>query len=205
MRRIGSAAEWRAWGRRGWPLWWSLLFACGGLSAWWIVPQSTQPLQWIGFVYQLIGVLSVVFALRAAASRHEVKPAGARLIKYMCDCPFWRPARTVNLEASPINLKATLTADGLIVPARINASLEERVASLERKVGELGEGQSLLRQRISSESVARAASLAQLASSSELHASRVGADFRRIEVGSLKLSYFGLLWLVLGMIVSFFA
>lgn len=200
--QLGTGPQWRAWFTRGWPLWGSVVLACAGL-AWWSWPglRSPDTLRQIGLVYEAFGVLAVLAEFVLAMKKHRVDGLPVRLWNYLRAAPPL--VRHVTISAS---MHATGGSDSLFATATVSSpqptTTDERLALLERQFTALSSRLGEVSQQVKAEAAARAAALADHAAKIDRVSSQVRESIKDIEVGSLKLSMLGVLWLLVGMVLT---
>lgn len=195
-----ALARWGAWVRRGWPWWWSVGLALGGLLALRYLPTTDDNVRRVGMVYETLGMLLVLLEVAAATKKHGLQWPWQRFARYWRDIPLKPPA--------PSTLSGHAMLDGVTTRGRagvIRASagtLEERVVALEKELRGVQAAVDRLDDRIEVEEGIRAdADKAEAAARTQAD-DQLRESIKGLEVGSLDLTVFGLLWLFIGMVMT---
>lgn len=198
---IASAAAWWHWVKRGWPLWGSLLLAACGLVAWSLAAHTQTTLRRIGLVYEVLGVVAVLVEMATAMRRHGIAWPPVQLLRYLCSIPVRRP-RDFTFTPGGGGIGFTGHAPVVFQSGAPSPTLEERVEALERRATELHQHIEQVDNRVATEERARIAAIGEEAARREQQGRRLDEGIRAIEVGSFELSLLGLLWLLVGMILT---
>lgn len=200
--RLGSAASWTEWVKRGWPLWVSVALALAGVGVLLIAPHAQSTVRRIGLGYEVLGVAAVLVELARSMTKHDMKWPHRRLLAYIRDAP---PIRRTNTHIGIVSESVSLTGIASVhgsVDLGPQATVEERLAHAEANIKRMfGRVDNVERQVADevrerkaadeSERQARGATIASLRTS-----------IKDLEVGNLNLSLFGLLWLIIGMVMT---
>lgn len=198
---IGSAAAWWHWLKRGWPLWASGLLAGVGLAVWLVAPHTQTTVRRVGLFYEALGVCVVIVEFVRAMQRHGVPLPHVRLLRYFRDMPIRRQNFVIGVGAGGVGLRGHAVGTSGAT-ARASQSIEQRVDALERALSAARTEVARVDERVTAEEQARAAAVAGEANQRVQEDARLVAAIREIEVGGLALSLFGLLWLLVGMLLT---
>jgi hypothetical protein len=193
--RLGRAEQWWAWVKRGWPIWLSVVLAVSGLVAWKLAPNTQDTIRRIGLAYEVIGVLSVLVDVGRAMSRHEVSLL-ARWWDYFQAIPCNHRPKIIEARFDAVvNSAASLSVRVI----RANPTMEQRIADLEATDAQRAEQLARLEMAMSEMRRSQTAAAQAEAATRERRVREVTRD---VEVGSLKLTLFGLLWLLIGALMT---
>lgn len=182
-------------------MWVSLCLLAGGLVAWWLAPHTQTTVRRIGLAYEVLGVAVVIVEMARAMKKHGVAWPHVRLLRFIRDTPIFQRVVSGSVEIALSGVSATGMV-GQPVVAVVSQSLEQRVDSLERRVTSLDDRLGKLDSRIGKEEGARAAAVAAEANTREQGDKHLREAIKAIEVGSLELSLLGILWLLVGMVLT---
>lgn len=196
--RLGTVAEWRSWVARGRHLWGSMFLGVLGVVIWRLSDGTGDDLRRLGLLYQVVGSVVVLADILDAMRRHGVKPPQVRLARYFRDVPCISRGASVTItgqSAVSIAFAGRGRASGGLAQ---NASVEQRLAHIEGRLSSMAGQIDQVADQVEAEAVARKAALAAEAEARAASAASVARAIRQIEVGSIELSLFGLLWLLIG-------
>lgn len=198
---IGSAAAWRYWVLRGWPLWLSIGLFAGGWAIWAVAPHTQTTVRRVGLGYELIGVTAVLIEFVRAMKRNGLLWPWVRLWRYIKDIPITQRVTQGKVGVALGSLMAAGygESDGT---ATVTLPIEQRIEVLERAMRAAREEITRVDERVTTEEQARTAAIEREASQRAHEVARLTAAIREIEVGNLSLSLFGLLWLMFGMLMT---
>lgn len=200
--RLGTLGEWRAWMVRGWPLWCSALLVGAGWLTWHLSNGSEDALRRLGLGYEVLGAMVVLADMLAAMKRHNVGSPVARLKAYLREIPCLRAMKTVNLSGGSSSIIAVSGKSRGISSTGPNSTVEQRLSHLEGRLAALDVQFDQMGEKIAAEGAARKVALAAEAEQ-RIAAEESNAEVvKRIEVGSVGVALFGLLWLLIGMILT---
>jgi hypothetical protein len=202
MLQLGTATEWREWWPRGWPLWASLVLAFIGVVSWQAGAHTEATVRRIGLGYEVIGVVAVLVELILAMKRHDIRLPHSRLVAYLLSVPFLKRRRAIALHARAGGFNTSGGSARFSSRLGPNATIEQRVTQLETLAEEQDRAHYRLVKHLEAETVARAAADAQEAHLREQGNRELHGAVKSLEVGGLKLSLFGLLWLLFGMVLT---
>lgn len=199
--RLGAAAEWRTWFKRGGLWWWCPLLVVAGL-AWYSCRPTADTLRQLGLVYQLIGVSAVIFEIRKTSKKHNLEPLRERFVSYWQDAPAWRSARALQLSAAESSTDAMSGKGRVSVKPPSGASIEQRLQRLEQLAKALGRNIDAVDQRVDQEQRARLEGFNAEAAQRAREVADLQQRVMEAETGGLHFSMFGVVWLALGVTMS---
>lgn len=201
--KLGTATQWRAWIKRGWP-WWVFLVSLGvGLLWWKLAPGIPDTLRHIGLLFEILGVFAVGAEFVIAMKRHEVGLPHVRVVAYFRQAPIF--GRTVSVVGSVGRADGIGVAFSLVGGALTSAvplTFEQRLDIIEGQLKGMSDGLNAANRRIDAEAAARTAALSDQARRTERVVAEIKVMHKDIETGSLNLAVPGLVLLFLGMVLT---
>lgn len=129
-----ALARWGRWFRRGWPWWWSVGLALGGLLALHYLPTTDDTVRRVGMVYETLGMLLVLLEVAAATKKHGLQWPWQRFARYWRDIPLGGQATVIHARVGSAvgrGYAGRIRASGALSP---DASLQQRIEFLEQKL-----------------------------------------------------------------------
>jgi hypothetical protein len=195
-----ALARWGGWFRRGWPWWCSVALAVGGLLALHYLPTTDDNVRRVGMFYETLGMLLVLVEVAAATKKHGLQWPWQRLARYWRDIPLKRQTTVVGSSFTALwDVKSSGRGRVFDVPG---TTLEERIAALEKQLQRVESSVDRLDNRMDTEERARIdADKAEAAARTQAD-DQLRDAIKGLEVGSIDLTLFGLLWLFVGMVMT---
>lgn len=164
-----------------------------------------QLVQGLAITCDFVGVCLVAADLLNIYRKHRVDGPIARLKSYFQDFPLWCEPRHVVVNVPTLNLALTAHGVRLAITIPEDASVEQKVDFLMRRVEELGQG---LHHHHENLAVAERRLTADIAGTRQLidrQRTQIAQRLRSIEVGDLFLTPLGLLYVAVGAALNFLA
>jgi hypothetical protein len=196
-----ALARWGVWFRRGWPWWWSVGFALAGLLALRYLPTTEDNLRRVGMVYETLGMLLVLLEVAAATKKHGLQWPWQRFARYWRENPL-KKAPGIYGTLNVVDKGKDVVAAWGTVSAPAGATLEQRVACLEQKLQEVEGSVHRVNARVETEERNRADADKAEAAARTQAVDQLRGTIKDLEIGSLDLTVFGLVWLFVGMVMT---
>lgn len=196
-----ALARWGGWFRRGWPLWWSVGLALAGWLVLQFLPTTDDNVRRVGMAYETLGMLLVLWEVAAATKKHGLQWPWQRFARYWRDIPL-KPRAVVRGAGLAVEVDLSIGRARGRLGIAPGATLEQRVAHLERMLDGVESALDRLDTRVDAEErnradADRAEAAVRAQAVAELHEA-----VKNLEVGSLDFTVFGLLWLFIGMVMT---
>ena len=198
----GTAGPWQKWFTRGVLLWLSLALAAVGVAWLLLRPHTLDTLRQLGLLYEVVGVLAVIYEIQKTRKGNKMPPLYLRLWKYALEVPFLRRSQTVILGsiASTEASGDTAAIFGSVTPAQ--PTTDERLALLEKRTASLETQQAALRQDLREDVDGISEGLKKEVANRVSAVEKVDAEVKEVATGGLDPALFGVWWLLIGMVMT---
>jgi hypothetical protein len=138
----------------------------------------------------------------AATKKHGLQPPWRRLAQYWRDIPIKAKGRVIQAGVGEaVGLGDAYRLHGTVrLPA--NATLEQRVALLEQQIQHVAVDVVNVDNRVQTEERARARAVQDESATRAQADEQLREAIKGLEIGSIDLTLFGLLWLFVGMVMT---
>jgi hypothetical protein len=174
-----------------------------GAAALLSMSAPTEPhIRLAGLGIQLLGLSTVLYGISTTRHHFGLPSLASSATTWLRSFPRWRiPPATISgvggIESATAFGRATVRS----VP-RPNATIEDRVKTLEQNFATLDMSTTAIQQQLDAEQAARADALRQERASRETELRSLAEKLQLAETGGLNLSFWGLIWLMGGLLMS---
>jgi hypothetical protein len=166
-------------------------------------PGTTEPLvRWTGLVLQLLGIVTVIIGIEQTRNLFNHPSLLSIAVAWFKQFPPFKRNIVMGAAAGAVGL-AGMKARGYVTSnPPPNASLEDRVVSLERNVGHLNKRIDDAFQEIDKAENEHKAALEKETEQRVAEDSKIAAKLEMSGTGGLHISAMGALWLFVGVILG---